>query len=141
MSSSQGTTDAVGFHQEYTEINNNIRHYSALRFHVLTVFFAATGGVASVAFGLFGIQARNSQFLSLSAKIAGLLLTALFFQYEWLIVEVLRKNRERGRELEKLLGYKQISMRSRRALTFSHLALRSLYFIFVLFWVLALVVS
>ena len=38
---------------EYSEVNNNIRHYSALRFAIFTVYFAVIGGIVSIAFGFF----------------------------------------------------------------------------------------
>jgi len=121
---------------EYEQINNNIRHYSSLRFAIITVFFAATGGIASVGFGLFGNQSADSGFLRISARFAGLLVTLLFFHYECLIGEVLRKNREIGRNLEKVFGSKQITSRSHVAITISHFLARALYISFLLFWAL-----
>jgi hypothetical protein len=121
---------------EYEQVNNNIRHYSSLRFAIITVFFAATGGIASVSFGLFGNQSADSEFLRICARFAGLLVTLLFLQYECLIGEVLSKNREIGRDLEKIFGSKQIASRSQVAITISHVLARALYISFLLFWAL-----
>ncbi|MGE3385083.1 MAG: hypothetical protein AB7L70_19325, partial [Pyrinomonadaceae bacterium] len=120
--------------QEYTEINANIRHYSTLRFTVFTVFFVAFGGVAAVAFGLVSPRDGVHPILNLMAKFAGFLLTILFFYYECLIISVLMKNRERGTELEKHLGYRQISIRSMTAIKGSHRTAQGFYFLVALFW-------
>lgn len=36
---------------EYSEVVQNFRHYSNLRFAIFTIFFAVIGGVGFVAFG------------------------------------------------------------------------------------------
>jgi hypothetical protein len=119
---------------EYAEVNNNIRHYSSLRFTIQTVFFAATGGLATVAFDLFDQPGGNDPTIKLSARIAGFLLTFLFFKYERLLVEVLAKNRRVGRDLEAVMGLSQISSRSRRSIVAAHWVARLLYISFLAFW-------
>jgi len=130
-----------GLRQEYTEVNNNIRHYSALRFAIFPVYFVAFGGLISIAFSLFGAQSSNSDFIKLGARIGGVLITILFFHYEYLVEEVLSKNRKRGQELEKLLGYKQITSRSEKAISKSIYIVRGLYCILLLFWLLMITLS
>jgi hypothetical protein len=139
MNSGEAVRDLSGPRQEYHEINNNIRHYSGLRFQVLTVYFAAAAGIGAVAFGLIGAQSNPSEFLKITARIGGFVTTALFFQYECLILEALTKNRVRGRELEVLLDYNQITARSRRALKVSNFALRSFYCAFAAFWLIMII--
>jgi hypothetical protein len=129
-----------GPRQEYTEVNNNIRHYSALRFAIFPIYFVAFGGLASVAFGLFGAQA-NSEFLKLGARVSGVLVTVLFFHYEYLLEEVLNKNRKRGKELEALLGYKQITSRSQPAISVSYYMAWGFYSILLLFWMGMIILS
>ena len=126
--------DVEGMRQEYTEINSNIRHYSLLRFTVLTVYFAAFGGISSVAFGFFVSQSGNNDFLETGARVAGFLVTILFSHYEYLIIEVLKKNRERGKYLEEKLGYRQITLRSQNAITISQYTARIFYYTLALFW-------
>src|SRR5205085_12632311 len=58
MSEDKGSLENLRL--EYSEANNNRRHYSNLRFAVLTVFFAVLGGVASVAFGFVEIKSPSS---------------------------------------------------------------------------------
>jgi len=63
---------------EYSEVAQNIRHYSNLRFAVFTIFFAVMGGIGFVAFstGQFGAHA------SLVARFSGFPVIALFWLYE-----------------------------------------------------------
>jgi hypothetical protein len=117
---------------EYAEVNSNIRHYSSLRFAIITVFFAATGGVASVAFNIF--QADEAAMLKLAGRIAGLLITALFLQYEWLVGSVLAHNRKVGTALEIKMGLTQISKRSTKRVAIAHWFARVLYAVFLIFW-------
>ena len=137
----QNISNLEGLRQEYTEVNNNIRHYSALRFAIFPVYFVAFGGLVSVAFNLFGAQSSNSEVLKLGARIGGVLITTLFFHYEYLIEEVLNKNRKRGKELEKLLGYNQITSRSQKAINMSRYMARGFYCILLLFWLAMIILS
>ena len=135
------TSNLEGLRQEYTEVNNNIRHYSALRFAIFPVYFVAFGGLGSVAFSLFGAQSSNAEALKLGARISGVLITTLFFHYEYLIEEVLNKNRKRGQALEKLLGYNQITARSQKAINISQYMARGFYCILLLFWLVMIILS
>jgi hypothetical protein len=127
--------------QEYTEVNNNIRHYSLLRFTVLTVYFAAFGGIASVAFGFFVPQSGSDEHLKLGGRIAGFLVTFLFAQYEYLVVDALDKNRKRGKNLEKHLLYNQITSRSSKPIIISQYTLRVFYCLLLLFWMVMIIIS
>jgi len=96
---------------EYTEVNNYLRHYSTLRFSILTVYLAALGGVTSVAFGFFELRYVNPDKMLLWGRAGGLIVTLLFFHYELRIQSLIEGNLLRAKELEKLLGYKVISNR------------------------------
>jgi len=63
---------------EYSEITQNIRHYSNLRFAIFTIFFAVMGGVGFVAFsaGQFDVHA------ALVARFSGFPVIALFWLYQ-----------------------------------------------------------
>jgi hypothetical protein len=119
---------------EYTEVNSNIRHYSSLRFAILTVFFAATGGLASVAFNIFSVHVVNPSVVGLAARIAGFFVTLLFFQYELLVQSVLKHNRHVGAGLEKTMGLTQIRKRPSLFIDVSRWAARLLYMAFLGFW-------
>lgn len=68
---SEDKTSLENLRLEYSEANNNRRHYSNLRFAVLTVFFAVLGGVASVAFGIVEIKSAPSLDITRWARRAG----------------------------------------------------------------------
>jgi len=57
---------------EYSEVNTNIRHYSALRFAIFTVYFAVIGGIVSIAFGFFENKTGNSEITKLWARMEAL---------------------------------------------------------------------
>lgn len=63
---------------EYTEVVQNIRHYSNLRFAIFTIFFAVMGGVGFVAFGKGQFDAHAA----LVARMAGIPVVALFWLYQ-----------------------------------------------------------
>jgi hypothetical protein len=119
---------------EYTEVNSNIRHYSSLRFAILTVFFGATGGLASVAFNVFNLRNLDPYVVSLTARIAGFCVTLLFFKYELLVQSVLKHNRQVGANLEKAMGLIQIQKRPNTLIDISRWAARLLYIVFLAFW-------
>lgn len=120
---------------EYSEANNNRRHYSNLRFAVLSVFFAVLGGVVSVAFGIVEIKSPTSTDIAWWARIAGLLFTVVFFSFEILCDLNLRHFGRVAKELEKELGYRQFQTRNfgyfPRALYFTW----SMYGLLILFWI------
>lgn len=124
--------------QEYTEVSNNHRHYSALRFASLTLYFAIIGAIASVAFGVVGPSPAiiNIQFW---AAVAGLLITLAFFLFEILNERNLRHFIEVLRALEPKLGYTQITSRPRHVAMKARHATYPLFVLFVIFWLYALV--
>src|ERR1051325_11414710 len=96
---------------EYSEANRNRRHYSNLRFAVLTVSFAVLGGVASVAFGVVDIKSPGSLNVVRWARIAGLLFSIVFFWFEVLLDRHLRHFGRIARDLEGPLGCSQFTKR------------------------------
>lgn len=120
---------------EYSEINQNFRHYSALRFAILTVYFAGTGILLSVTFGTTSNTTESLRFL---AKVGGLVITIVFLIFEHILNEYLRHFAKVAVELEKSLGYRQFSTRPAFRVQTRH-ATYSLYFLLTLFWVYALI--
>lgn len=122
---------------EYSEVNNNIRHYSGLRFAIFGVYFAVIGGISTVAFGFVDAK-PNSNNIAWWAKIGGLLVTFVFFSFEALCDRNLRHLGKVARQLEKSLQY--IQFRSRRAF----FKLRAIHFTTILyialiaFWIIAI---
>lgn len=92
---------------EYSEVNENFRHFSTLRFAIFSVYFAVEAGVFSVAF-------KSGQFdpnAVIFAKIGGLLVTLVFWVYQERVVRLIAHFMQIATKLEKQLGYTQISTR------------------------------
>jgi hypothetical protein len=123
---------------EYSEVNNNRRHYSNLRFAVLSVFFAVLGGLVSVAFGIVEIKSPTSPDIAFWARGAGLLITFVFFSFEIQCAGNLRHFRRVAIELETKLGYRQFRTRKSgrvpRAVYFTGV----MYFLLITFWIFSI---
>ena len=90
---------------EYSEINQNMRHYSSLRFTIFTVYFAVLTGVILIAFGNSSLLPDAPQL----ARFFGLFLTLFFGYYHERASLVYQHFSDRGTELEEIFGYKQIT--------------------------------
>jgi hypothetical protein len=124
-----------GLRQEYSELNQNFRHYSALRFAILTVFFAVTGGLASVAFGF----AQNvPPTISFAAKIGGFLISIMFFMFEIILQSYLHHFGNTFRKLEKSLGYSHMSTRPHSRIIRTQNATYGFFICVIAFWTYAL---
>ena len=120
---------------EYSEANNNRRHYSSLRFAVLTVFFAVLGGVAYVAFGFVEIKSPSSLNIVRWARIAGFLFSVVFFWIEILCELNLRHFGRVAKALEESLGLRQFTSRKFRHVPKTPYATWGMYVLIILFWV------
>jgi hypothetical protein len=123
---------------EYTEANQNFRHFSALRFAVFSVFFAVEAGIAAVAFS-------NGQFVPnavIFAKVGGLLVTLVFWSYQERIVRLIAHFMKVAAELEQQLGYTQISTRPPAKVPFLDInTITRLFFpLLIVFWIYTLIV-
>jgi hypothetical protein len=119
----------------YAEANNNRRHYSNLRFAVLTVFFAVIGGVGSVAFGIVEIKSPPSLNVMRWARIAGLLFTLVFSWFEVLLDLNLRHFLRIAKGLEDSLGYTQFKARKFHYMPRAIYATWCMYALIIAFWV------
>ena len=120
---------------EYTELSLTFRHYSTLRFAVLTVFFAVVGALASVA---FGVTKPGSPAIAQYAKVAGLIVSLAFFLLEVLIEKYLRYFVSLALELERELGYKVFSGRPQSKFLQTRFATWGLFLLIILSWLFAL---
>jgi len=123
---------------EYAEANNNRRHYSNLRFAVLSVFFAVLGGVASVAFGIVEIKSPTSPDIALWARIAGLLFTVVFFSFEILCDLNLRHFGRVAKELEDPLGYRQFKTRKFLYVPRAWYFTWGMFVLLIIFWIVSI---
>jgi hypothetical protein len=106
---SQKLRSVEALRQQYTEVNNHLRHFGALRIASLTVYFAALGGLLSVAFGFFEVKSGNPEAVKLCGRIGGLMITLVFFYNELRIHSLLNHSYKVGRQLESSLGYTHLS--------------------------------
>ena len=121
---------------EYSEVNQNFRHYSALRFAILTVYFAVVGGLASVA---FGIVKASPGVVTLLAKASGLITTLAFFAFEIILERFLVHFSKVATQLEKALGYTQLSTKPRSSVLRTRNATWTLFILLIVFWIYALI--
>ena len=99
-----------GYKQEYTEVCANNRHYSNLRFAIFTACFLIFGGLVSLIYG-DKTNFESNPSMKLQLKMGGLLVSIIFFIFEWYCSGYLLRFIERAKELEKKLGYKQFTNR------------------------------
>lgn len=104
-------TEIEGLRQEYTELRNDLRNHSNLRFTIFAVYLAAIGGLGSIAFGIISPNNGTPLHTKLLGRLAGLVVTVMFFVYELRIQSLIKHCFERGKQIEKLLDYKHISER------------------------------
>ena len=126
------------YRQEYSEICQFLRHYSNLRFAILTVFFAIIAGLALVSFKIdFSPQPK---FLIPIAKIAGFLMTIIFWIFVERTITFAKHYEHRANELEKKLGYQTLTFKPKAFLRIISMsfAIRSLYAVIAIFWIYAI---
>lgn len=91
------------FEQEYVQICLTIRHYSALRFAMRTLFLILCIGLVVIGFGMIPQQ---SFLAKATAKAFGFMVTCFFWACERNAARYMSHMQERAAELEKLLGYR-----------------------------------
>lgn len=90
--------------KEYEIVCDNIRHYGNMRFANLTVFLALTFGISVIAFGLQG--QTPELWLQILARSAGIIISMLFWTFEYRTNINIDHFQDRARQLEELLEYK-----------------------------------
>lgn len=124
--------------QEYAEVCLTIRHYSALRFGMRTLFLAILVGLAVVG---FGIIPQQSFLVRSVAKGFGLLMTCFFWVSEKNAARYVSHLQERASQLEETLGYRLWSGMPKAAYGFFRGAfiVPLVYASIALFWIYALI--
>jgi len=135
MSERQQVRSEESLRHEYSEVVQNFRHYSNLRFAIFTIFFAVIGGVGFVAFG----QEQFDWHAALVARIAGFGVIAVFWMYEERTSRIFEHHRQVAVNLEHELKYTQISTRpASTAFTPGPVVINRLLFVLLaLFWAYA----
>lgn len=128
--------DRDALRHEYSEVNNDIRNHSNLRFTIFTVYLAAIGGLSSVAFGFFEFKYGDPEQTKFWGRIGALVVTLLFFYYERRLQSLIDHNIGIGKELEKLLGYNHITARPSWGKFRSHYATNVFFGLVIIFWLI-----
>jgi len=125
--------------KEYSEVNENFRHFSSLRFAIFTVYFAVEAGLFSAAFNSKEFDKEATFF----AKIGGLLITLVFWAYQERTVRLIAHFMNVAAKLESQLGYTQISARPPAKFPIPDInTITRLFFPFmILFWIYVLVTT
>jgi len=117
---------------EYMDASSNVRHWSTLRFAQLTIYIALMGGLLNIIYGKSGSLSIQAGIL---LKIAGLLLTLLFWNLQERTMLYWYNFVRRAAELEETLGFSQYSNRPKAGVFSSRNAMRLLFFVMALLWV------
>jgi hypothetical protein len=120
---------------EYLDVSDNIRHWNTLRFAELTIYIALTGALLNT---IIGKSPPLPPAVSIPAKIAGVLVTILFFVLQERTMLYWYNFVDRAAELEKELGFQQYSSRPRARIITGRNAMRLFFLFMVLFWVTSL---
>lgn len=128
---------------EYSEIAIGLRHYSSLRFAILTVFFALIGGLATIYFGEIKSISQGNQFVLVATQIGGLVVTYVFYVFERRLIGYMNYFAGRLKEMEVELGYRGYGHRPmvRNILLHTHTATQVIYISTAIFWMIALVIG
>ena len=120
---------------EYTEVAQNARHYSNLRFVILSIFFAVMAGVGIVAFG----KGQFDQHAAVVARFAGFLVIVIFWMLEERAYLFYVHCCTVAAELERSLGYTQYttSPAPRPYLPKAIVVQRVFFFLLTLLWLYA----
>jgi hypothetical protein len=124
-----------GLRHEYSEVNNDIRNHTNLRFTIFTVYLLALGGLLSIAFGLVETKSANPDQLKRIGRIGGLLVTLLFFFYEVRLQSLINHHFDIAKQLERTLGYTHISTRHSWRWYRTHHITIVFFLIMIAFWV------
>ena len=127
--------DKSDLKDEYLDASENIRHWNTLRFAELTIYIALTGALLTAII-------RESPPLpppvGAAAKIAGLVVTILFFVLQERTMLYWYSFVRRAAELEKELGFQQYSTRPSAGIISGRNAMRVFFLTMVLLWVVSL---
>lgn len=122
---------------EYDQLAQTARHYSNLRFAMLTVFLALVGVLVS-----FDSSAID-QFRFYSIRIGGLISTLVFWMFEYRLEVYMAHFERRFEHLERKLGYNVYTGRKEGGIRLirTPFAVRILFLAVTIFWVLSLFAS
>jgi hypothetical protein len=127
----------LNLRQEYTEVNQNLRHYGNMRFGQLTIFIALTGGL--VVLVLTKLNPISQQKLKIPFEFLGIFISLMFWRIEYSSTRKWIGFKERANELEIKLDYKQLRESPRPGYWNATRAIKLLYWSIIAFWIIAFV--
>jgi hypothetical protein len=130
MSEQNQSRSEESLRHEYTEVVQNIRHYSNLRFAIFTIFIAVMGGVGFVAFG----KGQFETHAALVARIAGVPVIALFWLYQERTGYRYNHAHSVAVNLERALNYTELTSVSTQFPPGPSLISRLFFFLLTLAW-------
>ena len=101
MSEQQSVRSEESLRHEYNEVAQFFRHMTSMRFFAFSIFFPIMGGLGFVAFG----KEQFDGVAALMARIAGVLVIAIFCLYNERLSEQVDHYSWLRSELESKLGY------------------------------------
>lgn len=122
---------------EYQEVNAYLRHYSSLRFVMVSVYFAVSAAVVSAAFGIVISDPKWNPLFSEVLRVLGLGTTIVFLMYELRLEQLIRYYQGRACGLESTLPYETMTRRPKSDRMFRSTKL--LYAMFLVFWAGAII--
>lgn len=110
----------------------NLRHYSTLRFAMLTVFLAVTGAAGSV--GLPKELVTIPTFIQTAAFVLCFIITVVFFYLELLLNAYIHQYIDAAQELEQKLGIQVVNIPRAHPWMKASYAMRVIYITLALTW-------
>lgn len=132
----QGAAPLASPRDEYLDASANARQFNVLRFAELTIFVTATGALLAATFSR--AAAPTSPEVALAFKLAGLLVTGVFWALQRRTMIYWRHFVRRAAELEPALGFRQYSSRPGEGWLPGSRAVNLLFIFVAAFWLAAI---
>lgn len=121
---------------EYIDVSNNARLFQTIRFAQLTIFIALTSGLLTV---VFRTTAPLPGHVMISLKLAGILVTFLYWGLMERTMRFWRHLIARAIELEAELGFRQYSSAPKPRVFSGTNVVRAFFAVVLVFWVVTLI--
>lgn len=121
--------------EEYKECNQNLRHYSIMRFAEFTLYFLINGALLNIA---FDFTTSNSANPTAFLKGLGIFLSITFGLMNERRIILWDCHQRRAVEIEDELGMSQCKKRSDELLFRNRNATRLIYIILAFFWIISI---
>jgi hypothetical protein len=121
---------------EYLDVSENIRHWANIRQQQWTVFIAIIAALIAL---LFQPSATLTSLARFAMKVAGMLIVIIFWVMDERVMKYWDSCRHRACVLEKELEFQQYLTTPSRGIITSKNAVRLLYFLVLVFWLLAMI--